>query len=129
MKVLVTGNLGYVGNVLTRMLLEKNFEVVGCDTGFYPQGFLGLAEPKIIQIKKDIRNLTEDDLDGVSSICHLAALSNDPLGEINPNLICPYIRKDKTKNLYLTKMFDCEELFDDETQDIYEDIDDTEDLC
>lgn len=86
MKVLVTGNLGYVGNVLTRMLLEKNFEVVGCDTGFYPQGFLGLTEPKIIQIKKDIRNLTEDDLDGVSSICHLAALSNDPLGEINPNL-------------------------------------------
>lgn len=86
MKVLVTGNLGYVGNVLTRMLIEKNFEVIGCDTGFYPQGFLNLSEPKIIQIKKDIRNLTENDLKGVSAICHLAALSNDPLGEISPNL-------------------------------------------
>lgn len=86
MKILVTGNLGYVGNVLTRMLLKENFEVIGCDAGFYPQGFLGLPEPKIIQIKKDIRNLTVDDLKDVSAICHLAALSNDPLGEINPNL-------------------------------------------
>jgi|TARA_B110000495_G_scaffold203808_1_gene229678 nucleoside-diphosphate-sugar epimerase len=86
MKVFVTGNLGYVGNVLTRMLLEKNFEVIGCDTGFYPQGFLNQSEPKITQIKKDIRNLTENDLKNVSAVCHLAALSNDPLGEINPNL-------------------------------------------
>ena len=86
MKVLVTGNLGYVGNVLTRMLLEQKIDVVGCDTGFYPQGFLNLPEPNIIQIKKDIRNLSAEDLKGVSSICHLAALSNDPLGEINPNL-------------------------------------------
>ena len=86
MKVLVTGNLGYVGNVLTRMLIEKNLEVIGCDSGFYPQGFLNLSEPKIIQIKKDIRNLTENDLKGISAVCHLAALSNDPLGEISPNL-------------------------------------------
>ena len=86
MKVLVTGNLGYVGNVLTRILLEQKFEVIGCDTGFYPQGFLDLENSKCIQIKKDIRDLSSDDLKGVSAICHLAALSNDPLGEINPNL-------------------------------------------
>lgn len=86
MKVLVTGNLGYVGNVLTRMLLRKKFEVVGCDTGFYSQGFLDLKDSKCIQIKKDIRDLLIEDLKGVSAICHLAALSNDPLGEINPNL-------------------------------------------
>ena len=86
MKVLVTGNLGYVGNVLTRMLLEQKIDVVGCDTGYYPQGFLDLFEPNITQIKKDIRNLSSEDLKGVSVICHLAALSNDPLGEINPNL-------------------------------------------
>ena len=42
MKVLVTGNLGYVGNVLTRMLLNQKFDVTGYDVGFYPQGFLGL---------------------------------------------------------------------------------------
>jgi nucleoside-diphosphate-sugar epimerase len=85
-KILVTGNLGYVGNVLTRMLLEQKIDVVGCDTGFYPQGFLDLETSKCTQIKKDIRNLSAEDLKGVSSICHLAALSNDPLGEINPNL-------------------------------------------
>ncbi len=86
MKVMVTGNLGYVGNVLTRMLLEQKFDVVGCDTGFYPQGFLDLENSECTQIKKDIRNLSVEDLKGVSAICHLAALSNDPLGEINPNL-------------------------------------------
>lgn len=86
MKVLVTGNQGYVGNVLTRMLIEQNFEVVGCDTGFYPQGFLGLENSEHIQLKKDIRNLSINDLKDISAICHLAALSNDPLGEINPKL-------------------------------------------
>ncbi len=86
MKVLVTGNLGYVGNVLTRQLLNQKFNVIGCDAGFYPQGFLGLDDLNNKQIRKDIRDLTIDDLKGVSAICHLAALSNDPLGEINPHL-------------------------------------------
>ena len=86
MKVLVTGNLGYVGNVLTRMLLNQKFDVTGYDVGFYPQGFLGLENFEYQQIKKDIRYVSMEDLKDVSAICHLAALSNDPLGEINPNL-------------------------------------------
>ena len=86
MKVLVTGNLGYVGNVLTRMLLNQKFDVAGYDVGFYPQGFLGLENFEYQQIKKDIRYVSIEDLKDVSAICHLAALSNDPLGEINPNL-------------------------------------------
>jgi len=84
--VLVTGNLGYVGDVLTNMLLQEKYEVIGCDVGYYPQGFLGLENPKINQLKKDIRNITIDDLKDVSAICHLAALSNDSIGEINPVL-------------------------------------------
>jgi|TARA_B110001454_G_C12696614_1_gene424683 nucleoside-diphosphate-sugar epimerase len=86
MKVLVTGNLGYVGNVLTEILSKLNFQVIGCDSNFYPQKFLTNTPSDIIQIVKDIRTISADDLDGVSHICHLAALSNDPLGEINPNL-------------------------------------------
>jgi nucleoside-diphosphate-sugar epimerase len=86
MSILVTGNLGYVGDVLTRLLITEKFDVIGYDTGFFNQKFLGLNEPKIKQIKKDIRNITKEDLKDVSAICHLAALSNDPLGEINPNL-------------------------------------------
>jgi len=86
MKILVTGDLGYIGNVLTRLLIKQKFDVIGCDVGFYPQGFLGLEDPEIEHIRKDIRKISKEDLKGVSAICHLAALSNDPLGEINPNL-------------------------------------------
>ena len=85
MKVLVTGNLGYVGNILTKMLIQKNHEVIGCDIGYFAQDFLEQIIPKN-QLQKDIRDLTIDDLRGVNAILHLAALSNDPLGEINSSL-------------------------------------------
>ncbi len=86
MKVLVTGNLGFVGNVLSEQLVKQDFKVVGYDSSFYPQGFLGKENSNIIQIKKDLRNISIDDLKGIDAICHLAGLSNDPLGEINSNL-------------------------------------------
>ena len=86
MKVLVTGNMGYVGNVLSEMLYNQDFQVIGYDVSFFPQKFLRENSLDIIQIKKDIRNISVDDLKGVYAICHLAALSNDPLGEINPVL-------------------------------------------
>lgn len=86
MKVLVTGNLGYVGSVLSEMLSISGFQIIGCDTSFYPQEFLRKQPLDIIQIKKDIRNISLNELKGFNAICHLAALSNDPLGEINPSL-------------------------------------------
>ena len=55
MRVLVTGNLGFVGNVLVKRLLQENFEVLGLDVGFYPQGFLESEDSNIYQIKKDLR--------------------------------------------------------------------------
>lgn len=86
MRVLVTGNLGFVGNVLVKRLLQENFEVLGLDVGFYPQGFLESENSNINQIKKDLRKIVFEDLNDVHAICHLAALSNDPLGQINPEL-------------------------------------------
>lgn len=86
MKVFVTGHKGYVGNAMTKLLLEENFEVVGCDLEYYPQNFIKNDFSNVKSIKKDIRNITTDDLKGCSAIIHLAALSNDPLGEINPSL-------------------------------------------
>ena len=86
MKIFLTGHKGYVGNVLSKMLLEENFEVVGCDLEYFPQGFVDNDISKVTSIKKDIRNLTSDDLKGCSAVLHLAALSNDPMGEINPTL-------------------------------------------
>lgn len=82
-KVLVTGNLGYVGQILTSKLIEKNIDVIGCDTGFY-EYHLNSNDSKTLN--KDIRDIDESDLKDCFAILHLAALSNDPLGEINFSL-------------------------------------------
>ncbi len=68
------------------MLEKNNYEVVGCDVGFYPEGFIETNNNQKNSISKDIRDVTEDDVRDCSAIIHLAALSNDPLGEINPSL-------------------------------------------
>lgn len=86
MRVLVTGNRGYIGSVLCKKLSQEGFCVTGLDTNFY-QGcnFLDL-DYSLKQISKDIRNITKDDLLGVDAVIHLAALSNDPMGALNPRL-------------------------------------------
>lgn len=87
MKILVTGNLGYIGCILSDILIKKDYEVVGFDTNYY-DGIANLPNSfkKITQIKKDVRNITKDDLKGIEAVIHLAALSNDPVGELNPRL-------------------------------------------
>lgn len=87
MKILVTGNLGYIGCVLTDILIKKGYEIVGLDTNYYELiSFLPRSSRKIEQIKKDIREISKDDFKGVNAVIHLAALSNDPIGELNPQL-------------------------------------------
>ena len=85
-RIAVTGNRGYIGTVLTEMLEERSYTVVGIDTDFYKDCELApLCEPSK-QLTKDIRDITYQDLDGIDAIIHLAALSNDPLGEFLPGL-------------------------------------------
>ena len=86
MSILLTGHLGYVGNVMAEKLLEENFDVTGLDIGYYPQNFTEKKFSVKKNIQKDIRHVVVDDLKGYDAILHLAALSNDPLGEINPDL-------------------------------------------
>ena len=86
MNILITGNKGYIGSVLTAMLIEKDYKVIGLDTDFYQGIEKDKSEGKIKQIFKDIRNVSMGDLKNVNSVIHLAALSNDPLGEFNPKL-------------------------------------------
>jgi len=88
MKIFVTGTDGYIGVQLGSLLLERGHEVVGLDTGFYREGWLyngGINRlPKCIS--KDIRHIEEDDLNGVDAVVHLAELSNDPLGQLDPEI-------------------------------------------
>lgn len=85
MKVLVTGTEGYIGVHLPGVLAAHGHEVVGLDTGFYAEGELyALNGSRHSSLRRDIRNLTADDLAGYDAVVHLAELSNDPLGELNP---------------------------------------------
>jgi nucleoside-diphosphate-sugar epimerase len=86
MRVLVTGNNGYIGSVLCQKLLKDNFSPIGVDTNFYSNGKFFDFGYTIKQINKDIRLITIEELNGIDAIIHLAALSNDPIGEINPRL-------------------------------------------
>jgi len=87
MRVLVTGHNGYVGTVMTPLLLAADHEVVGLDTNFYSASTFGEAPNfGIDEIEKDIRDVSVDDLRGFDGVLHLAGLSNDPLGDLNPSL-------------------------------------------
>lgn len=87
MKVLVTGTDGYIGSLLGNVLLDLGHDVVGIDTGFYRDGWLYNAVKKAPQwISKDIRHITEKDLEGFEAVVHLAELSNDPLGKLNNDI-------------------------------------------
>ena len=86
MKILITGNTGYIGSVLTEMLVNLRHDVTGLDTNFFFNCNLIEDEFNVKQINKDIRNIIEEDLEGFESIIHLAALSNDPLGELDPSI-------------------------------------------
>lgn len=85
--VLLTGNLGYIGSVMTSLLSEKGYAVTGLDIGYYEDCYLE-AMPSCLrkQIKKDIRDIEAADLQGFDFVIHLAGLSNDPLGEFNASL-------------------------------------------
>lgn len=86
MKVLVTGNLGYIGSVLTAELIAKGYDVTGLDVGYYEECILGNLSASFSQIKADVRDVDITQLRGFDAIIHLAALSNDPLGELASNL-------------------------------------------
>lgn len=90
MRVLVTGHLGYIGVVLTALLSGSGSDVAGLDTDFYRGCSIGRAGQveQVRNIALDVRDVTPRDLDGIDAVVHLAALSNDPLGDIDP--ACTY---------------------------------------
>ena len=87
-KVLITGAGGYIGTVLTRHLLDKGYAVIAFDRFFFGQGTLSQVSgnPMLTIAKKDIRDIEPSDLEGVHAVYDFAALSNDPSGDLDPEL-------------------------------------------
>jgi nucleoside-diphosphate-sugar epimerase len=86
MKIMVTGDRGYIGAVLVPMLQEKNYKVIGYDSGYFTENLLEEFDESYSKITKDLRDIQIQDLEGVNGVIHLAGLSNDPLGEFSPKL-------------------------------------------
>jgi len=86
MRILLTGHRGYIGAVAGPILCAAGHEVIGLDSDLFAGCDFGDRSAEIPEICKDIRDLTKSDLDGFDAVVHLAALSNDPLGNFDPSL-------------------------------------------
>lgn len=87
MKIFVTGSEGYLGSLLTPLLMQNGHEVTGCDAGFYKEGWLfNDLLPRPRTFCQDTREISEADLRGHDAVVHMAELSNDPTGELSPQM-------------------------------------------
>ncbi|WP_328412984.1 NAD-dependent epimerase/dehydratase family protein [Nocardia sp. NBC_00403] len=86
MRVLVTGHQGYLGTVMVPVLRADGHDVVGLDSGFFADCVLGALPGDPPGIAVDLRDVTVEQLAGFDAVIHLAALSNDPLGALHPEI-------------------------------------------
>jgi nucleoside-diphosphate-sugar epimerase len=88
MHILITGNTGFIGPVMTRLARERGHTVTGLDVGYF-KDCVGEGQSDVLpdrQIWRDIRDVTPADLKGADAIIHLAGLSNDPMGALNDQI-------------------------------------------
>jgi nucleoside-diphosphate-sugar epimerase len=86
MRLLVTGHLGYIGAEMVPRLLADGHDVVGLDVGYFDGCDFAAQPVEIPELRLDLRDVEPDHLEGFEAVIHLAALSNDPLGDLNPDL-------------------------------------------
>jgi nucleoside-diphosphate-sugar epimerase len=85
-RVLVTGHHGYIGSILTGLLGASGYEVIGLDNYMFEDCTFGEDVPDVLALRKDVRDVSRDDLEGIYAICHLAGISNDPVGDLRPDV-------------------------------------------
>jgi nucleoside-diphosphate-sugar epimerase len=86
LRVFVTGHRGYIGSHLVELLREEGFHVVGCDLNLFDNCESYTRVPPNEELVKDVREVTPRDLDGIDAVMHLAAISNDPMGDLDEEL-------------------------------------------
>src|SRR5690606_22956052 len=86
MRILITGHAGFIGSVMAPFMQEAGHEVVGLDIGYFDGCDFGSPPPPIDQLQLDLRDVRVSHLEGFDAVLHLAGLSNDPLGSIDPQL-------------------------------------------
>jgi nucleoside-diphosphate-sugar epimerase len=86
MRILLTGHRGYIGTVMVPMLLVAGHEVVGLDSDLFQQCTFCPGIQTIPDLRVDVRDVQRKDLEGFEAVIHLAALSNDPLSDLNPEI-------------------------------------------
>src|SRR5215470_9491159 len=85
-KVLVTGHRGFIGSVMVPIFLDAGIDVVGLDTDYYRDCTFAGPLADVPEIVRDIRDAELAEVEGFDAVVHLAALSNDPLGDFDPEL-------------------------------------------
>lgn len=119
-RVLITGNLGYIGSVLSNYLRYRGYNIKGLDVGYFKKcNFNYFKKKKIKQVIKDIRDINLNDLKNTDIVVHLAGLSNDPLGELAKNVTNEINYKSTVKLANLAKKAGVQRFIFTSSQSIY----------